>query len=316
MNPRPGSRLPGGVAQALAAVLLWSTVASAFKLTLRHFEPAQLLLVSTGVSTLLLGTVLLLRGQARQVAALPGGVWLRSAGLGLLNPCLYYLILIAAYARLPAQQAQPLNYTWALVLAWLSALLLGQRLLRWDVMAGFICYAGVLVVATRGDVLSLRFDDGLGVALALGSTVIWALYWVAVTRDDVDPVQRLFLNFLLAMPPVTIACVILSEFPPMSWRGWAGAAYVGVFEMGLTFVLWLSALQRARNAARVANFIFLSPFLSLVLIHYLVGESIEPATVLGLAIIIIGLLLQKWGTRRQADAGTPAIPPQQETCEP
>jgi drug/metabolite transporter (DMT)-like permease len=47
-----------------------------------------------------------------------------------------------------------------------------------------------------------------------------------------------------------------------------------------------------------------------------VGESIEPATVLGLAIIIIGLLLQKWGTRRQADAGTPAIPPQQETCEP
>lgn len=291
-------QLPAGTSYALAAVLLWSTVASAFKLSLRHFEPAQLLLVSAGVSTLFLGGVLLVRGQLRAVIELPGRVYLRSAGLGLLNPCLYYLVLFAAYARLPAQQAQPLNQTWALVLAWLSALLLGQRLLRWDVLAGFICYGGVLVVATRGDVLSFRFDDSTGVALALGSTVIWALYWVGVTRDDVDPVQRLFLNFLLALPPVALACALTSGAPPLSWRGWAGAAYVGIFEMGLTFVLWLGALQRARNAARVANLIFLSPFLSLLFIHHLVGEPIEPATILGLVIIVSGLLLQRWGAQR------------------
>ena len=300
MSPRPGAYLPAGAAHALAAVLLWSTAASAFKLTLRHFEPAQLLLVSTGVSTLFLGGVLLARGQLRPVVALRGRVWLRSAALGLLNPCLYYLVLFAAYDRLPAQQAQPLNQTWALVLAWLSALLLGQRLLRWDVLAGFICYAGVLVVATRGDVLSFQFDDATGVALALGSTVIWALYWIGVTRDDIDPVQRLFLSFLLALPPVALACALTSEVPPLSWQGWAGAAYVGVFEMGLAFVLWLGALQRAHNAARVANLIFLSPFLSLLFIHRLVGESIEPATILGLVIIVSGLLLQRWGAQRHS----------------
>ncbi|MDA0334841.1 MAG: DMT family transporter [bacterium] len=282
---------------ALAAVLLWSTVAAAFKLSLRHLQPAQLLLVSTGVSALFLGGVLLARGQLRQLSCLPRRDWLRSAGLGLLNPCLYYLILFAAYDRLPAQQAQPLNYTWALVLAWLSALLLRERLLPWDIIAGFVCYAGVLVVATRGDVLSLQFDDTLGVALALGSTVIWALYWVGLTRDRVDPVQRLFLNFLLALPPVTVVCVLTSGLPPVTWQGLAGAVYVGLFEMGLTFVLWLGALQRAANASRVANLIFLSPFLSLVLIHYLVGEPVEPATIFGLAIIVAGLVLQKWGSR-------------------
>ena len=155
-------------------------------------------------------------------------------------------------------------------------------------------------MATRGDVLSFRFDDITGVALALGSTVIWALYWVGVTHDDVDPVQRLFLNFLLALPPVALACALTSGAPPLSWPGWAGAAYVGIFEMGLTFVLWLGALQRARNAARVANLIFLSPFLSLLFIHRLVGESIEPATILGLVIIVSGLLLQRWGAQRHA----------------
>jgi len=289
--------LPGGSAHALAAVLLWSTVAAAFKLSLRYLEPPQLLLISTGVSTLFLGSLLLARRQLHALVVLPRRDWLRSAGLGLLNPCIYYLVLFAAYDRLPAQQAQPLNYTWALVLAWLSALLLGQRLLRWDVVAGFICYAGVLVVATRGDVLSLHFDDTLGVGLALGSTVIWALYWIGVTRDDVDPVQRLFLNFLLALPPVTVVCVMTSGLPPLSWPGLAGAVYVGLFEMGLTFVLWLTALQRASNASRVANLIFLSPFLSLVFIHYLVGEPVEVATSLGLVIIVAGLVLQKWGAK-------------------
>ena len=70
--------------------------------------------------------------------------------------------------------------------------------------------------------------------------------------------------------------------------------------MGLTFVLGLGALRRARNAARVANLIFLSPFLSLLFIHRLVGESIEPATLLGLVIIVSGLLLQRWGAHRHA----------------
>jgi drug/metabolite transporter (DMT)-like permease len=287
--------LPPGVAPALAAVLLWSTVASAFKLALRHMAPAQLLLGSAVVSTVVLAIVVTARGQWRPLGQLPARQWWRSAGLGLLNPCLYYLVLFAAYDRLPAQQAQPLNYTWALVLAWLSAWLLKQPLTRRDIVAGFLCYGGVLVVATRGDVLSLHFDDPVGVGLALGSTVIWALYWVGITKDDVDPVLRLFLNFLLGLPPTALACLWLAGPPPMTPAAWAGLAWVGLFEMGLTFVLWLGALQRAENASRVANLIFLSPFLSLLFIRHVVGETIEPATLAGLAVIVGGLWWQKRG---------------------
>lgn len=291
-------RAADGTAPALAAVLLWSTVASAFKLSLRHLEPAQLLAGSTLASVLCLGAVLAVRGQLASLRRLPPRQWLRSAGLGLVNPCLYYLILFEAYDRLPAQQAQPLNYTWALVLAYLSAAILRQRLLATDVLAGLVCYAGALVVATQGDVVGLHFDDGLGVALALGSTLLWALYWIGNTRDDLDPVRRLFLNFLLALPWSLLACALTSGWPAAAWPGAAGAAYVGVFEMGLTFVLWLAALRRARSAARVANLIYLSPFLSLLFIRHVVGEAIEPATLAGLAVIVGGLLLQRWGAGR------------------
>ena len=279
----------GGVLHALAAVLLWSTVASAFKLSLRELSPPQLVFASSLVSAAFLGVVLALRGRLPELLALPRRQWLRSAGLGLLNPCLYYLVLLEAYHRLPAQQAQALNY--------LSALLLRQRLLRTDVLAGFICYGGALVVATRGHLLELRFDDGLGVALALGSTLIWAFYWVGITRDPLDAATRLFLNFLLGLPWAALVCGLRADFD-FGWKGWAGAAYVGLFEMGLTFLLWLAALRRAGNASRVANLIFLSPFLSLVFLHRFVGERIEPATLAGLAVIVAGLLIQRRGAAR------------------
>ena len=79
----------GGVLHALAAVLLWSTVASAFKLSLRELSPPQLVFASSLVSAAFLGVVLALRGRLPELLALPRRQWLRSAGLGLLNPCLY-----------------------------------------------------------------------------------------------------------------------------------------------------------------------------------------------------------------------------------
>ena len=70
--------------------------------------------------------------------------------------------------------------------------------------------------------------------------------------------------------------------------------------MGLTFLLWLTALRLTDNTARVGNLIFLSPFLSLVLIHFVVGETILASSVLGLGLIVAGLLYQQYGRRERA----------------
>ena len=284
----------------LATVLLWSTVASAFKITLRHLHPPQVLLYSAVASTASLAIILGWRRELHTIVALPRAEYIRSIGLGFLNPFLYYLVLFEAYDRLPAQEAQPLNYTWALTLALLSIPLLKQRIRLTDLGAGVICYSGVLVIATRGGAAGLHFSDPVGVALALGSTIIWALYWIYNTRDTVDAVLRLFLNFLFGLPFVLIACALTSGLAVDGVRGLLGAAYIGLFEMGITFCLWLTALRLAENTSRVGNLIFLSPFVSLVLIHFLVGEDILPSTMVGLLLIIAGLILQRLGAARGA----------------
>ena len=132
---------------ALAAVFLWSTVATAFKLSLRNLTPTELLLFSTFVATVTLGAFL---GAQRKLGALRHFSlkdYSRSALAGFLNPFLYYTVLFQAYSLLPGQEAQPLNYTWAIALALLSIPLLGQKLRP----AGVCCRKAVQVVVTSPD---------------------------------------------------------------------------------------------------------------------------------------------------------------------
>ncbi len=284
----------------IATVLLWSTVASAFKLSLNYLAPIQLLLYSCVTSILVLSAILVIQGRFSSIFSYTRRQYVHSLVLGFINPFLYYLVLFKAYDLLPAQVAQPLNYTWALTLAFLSIPLLKQTIGVREICAGLVCYCGVVIISTHGDIGNLTASDPLGVALALGSTVIWSLYWIYNTRDARDPVASLLLNFLFALPFIALYCLVFSDLRVSSLQGLLGAAYVGLFEMGITFVLWLNALRLSENTAKVGYLIFFSPFLSLIFIHVLVGEDIMKSTFIGLVLIVGGLIIQQIRPARRA----------------
>ncbi|MFQ1658335.1 DMT family transporter [Aeromonas veronii] len=290
----------------LCAVALWSTVATAFKISLAYFEPVQLLLVAAFTSTLTLTAVVAKQGKLPLLRSYIKARPFYYLTLGVLNPFLYYLLLFKAYDLLPAQQAQTLNYTWAITLSLLAVPFLGQKLRRRDGVAIVLGYFGALVIATRGDVFGLQFDSPLGVTLALVSTLIWASYWILNTRNQGDPIVSLLLGFMISLPFIVVATWLLSDFAMTAWQGWAGAIYVGLFEMGFGFVLWLMALRHATNMAPISNLIFISPFASLVLLNLLIGETIHPATPIGLALIVAALLIQqlRYGKRYRASVET------------
>jgi hypothetical protein len=283
----------------LGTVLLWSTVATAFKLALADLAPVQMLLVACASSVLVMAAILLVQKRWHLVFTLRKKQYIQSFGMGLINPCLYYFLLFGAFDRLPAQEAQPLNYTWALVLAYLSVPFLGHRLRKLDIFAGLVCYAGVVVIATRGAVTTLGFSDPLGVSLAIGSTLVWASYWIIATRDTRDPVVGLFLNFLFGLPVIALICWWTEGLALPLTGSLVAAVYVGVFEMGIAFVLWSYAMKKAENTSRVSNLIFISPFLSLVFIYFILGEQILPSTYIGLVLIMAGLWLQQKKVRER-----------------
>jgi len=235
----------------------------------------------------------------------PGDL-LRSAGLGFLNPFLYYAVLFEAYDILPGQVAQPLNYTWAIALALLSIPLLKQPIRPAGLAAILVSFAGVYVISTRGDIFSLRPANPLGVTLALGSSVIWAFFWILNMRDRRDEVEKLFLSFLFGAAFTLVYAALRGQIAthalheamrgqftaPVLYAA-IGCLYAGLFEMAISFVLWLKALRLSRTTARVSNLIFLSPFVSLVLLGLVVGESIHISSVAGLCLIVAGIWMQR-----------------------
>lgn len=293
------------LAFGLATVLIWSTVASAFKLALRYLTPMALLFLSIATSVIVLFFIVLIQGRLRDLFSVTRKDVLLSLGLGTLNPFLYYLVLFTAYDRLPAQEAQPLNYTWAITLSLLSAPLLKQKITWRQILGLCVSYLGVVIIALRGDFAHFRFSDPLGAGLALGSTFIWALYWIGNTKDTMAPAPRLFLNFVVGFILTSVTFFFLKGTLFIPWEpGHFGAIYVGLFEMGITFVLWGTALKLSNSTATMSNLIYLSPFLSLFFINRFVGETILPSTILGLVAILAGIMIQSF-RRNNKKAATP-----------
>ncbi len=279
---------------AFSAVACWSTIGSAFKLSLRYLDPLGLLLFSAIVACITLFVILLVQGKLPLLRAITSADILMSAVMGMLNPFLYYIVLLRAYNMLQAQEAGTLNYIWPLVLVLLSIPLLGQKISLWSILAIFISFLGIMVISTHGRLLSLHFTSPAGVLLALGSAVFWAVYWIINMKDKREAVSKLFLNFCFGLLYVFITITLTKHFWIPPWTGLAGAVYIGLFEMGITFVLWLNALKFSETTAKVSNLIYLSPFISLIIIHFAVGEVILLSTLAGLALIVTGILLQQY----------------------
>ncbi len=287
---------------AIIAVLFWSTVASAFKVSLRYVDVFQLLFFSSLSSVIILFIILFIQNKLKLLRTYEAKDFLRSALLGFLNPFLYYVVLFKAYSLLRAQEALTLNYTWPIMLALLSIPILKQKIGIKSILAIFISFLGAFIIATKGNIISFKFTNILGVLLALGSTVIWSLFWIYNIKDKRDYVAKLFLNFVFGFIFILIATPLFSKISIPDMRGLLGAGYVGLFEMGITFIFWLKALQLSRTTAKVANLIYLSPFISLIIINRIVGENILVSTVIGLILIVTGIIVQQYTARTRVSS--------------
>jgi drug/metabolite transporter (DMT)-like permease len=275
------------------AILFWSTVPTAFKISLGELGILPMLTIAAITSTTVLLIIVLAGNKTDLIRKTTGRELFNSALLGFINPFLYYLILLKAYRLLPAQVAQPLNMIWPIILVFLSVLILGQKIRKKSFIALFISFAGVYIISSQGKPFSPGHSDMTGVFLATGSSVFWALYFILNVKDKRDEAVKLFLNFLFGTGYLVIAVIITGGVHTgIGFKGVAASVYVGIFEMGITFWFWLKALQMASSTDKVSNLVYLAPFLSLVFIHFILNETVYYTTPAGLLLIISGILIQ------------------------
>ncbi len=276
---------------ALLSVLCWSGAATAFKMALVYGSPWLVVFSGVVVSTVIFGVAQALGKTVIGKADILSGLY-----LGFLNPFLYYLILLNAYDGLPAQIAMVVNYLWPVVLVLLSIPLLGQKLNMKGLAGILLSFAGVLFLAFAGQ-SSFVISAG-PLFLAFASTFVWAIYWVLNARNKGKTTAVLFTSFLAGSIYLFLYGIATGQCFSLHSRILPWILYIGVLEMGITYIMWNTALKWASSTAAVSGMIFLTPFLALIFIGIVVGEKIAPSTVVGLLLVVGGIFIEKRFRRR------------------
>ncbi len=283
------------------AVASWSTVASAFKIGLRHYSYYELLLVAALSALVILSVVISIQRKWHLLKTISRKEWLLFAFTGLLNPAGYNLILFKAYDLLPAQIAQSINYSWAIVLTLLLALFMRQRIPALKFLGMAISLSGVALISLgsgsfTGSGIQL---SATGLILAFLSAFVWATFWILNTKSShIDNVFALFLSFLFGSLFLLFGLLFV-DVQLASFKGMMSSIYVGLFEMAIPFIFFGLALKKTDNPALINQLCYLSPFISLFIIQSVLGEPIYFTTIVGLLLIIGGILFNEYGIRNR-----------------
>ena len=161
------------------AILFWSTVPTAFKISLGKLNILTMLTIASVTSTFILLIVVIAGKKTHLIRMTSGKELLNSAILGFINPFIYYIILLKAYQLLPAQVAQPLNMIWPIILVFLSVPFLRQKIENKSFIALFVSFIGVYLISSQGSPFKSGHSNLYGIFLATGSSVFWSIYFIS-----------------------------------------------------------------------------------------------------------------------------------------
>ena len=217
------------------------------------------------------------------------------------------LTLALALREVDAMHAAVITGLMPLATAVVAALVLRQRppLAFWA-CAALGCALVVGFAAWQGGG-RLSHADGL-LLLAVGFT---AMGYVAGARVAAElPAQQVICWVLVGSLPFTLpAALWFWPTQPATAAAWGGFLYVSVFSMWLGFFAWYRGLALG-GVVRVSQVQLLQPFLALLFAVPVLGEQLEPVTVVfALAVLAVVLLGRRVPVRApvRASAGAVAV---------
>jgi drug/metabolite transporter (DMT)-like permease len=239
--PRPDA---AGLVLLVATTIGWGLNWPAMKLLL-----AELPVLSTRAAHGALGCAVLLAVALarREALAVPRAMWPRLLLASLLNVTAWMGLASFSLLWLSAAEATIVCYTmpvWAVLMAWA---ILGERP-RAGRIAGLLLALSGLALLVLGQGLAVGLDKLPGVALGLGSAVLFSLGTVLTKRWPLGlpPTAGATWQVGLGIAPLVVLAVLLDPpgFAALSMQGWALIAYGGVFALGLCYLSWFAALRR------------------------------------------------------------------------
>ena len=276
---------------ALVSVFFWSTTTTVSKLLLHSISTMQVLAVSSVFATLFLLMVNVFKGNFKQLKSYQPRDYLVLAGVGFLGMFLYRMLLFFGVARMLASQAMIVNYLWPIMAVLASCVILREKLTVRKAIAVVMSFLGVVIVTTGGSAAGLSGSDLTGTVLVAVAAVFYGLFVAINKRLQYDSfVSMMFYNAVAAICAI-LGTLFRGETLLLTLPQNLGLVWVGVCNTAIGFVAWDLAMKTG-DTAKVANLAYITPFLSLVVAYFLLGDPITIWSVGGLTVIVAGILLQ------------------------
>lgn len=277
----------------MASILLWGSTASISKLLLKDLDNLQVMFFTSLFATIALFFISLSQGKINIIKQYKIKDYFTFMYMGFFGVFLYGYFFYGALMRLPAQEAFIINYLWPIMIVILASIILKEKFTLQKLIALCISFIGITVVATKGNFINFSLGDMKGILFAISGAISYGLFSVLGKKINYESFTSMMFYYLFAC---IITFIVSFNVPVISMYQFIGLLWLGIFTCGLAYVSWFLALKYG-DTAQMSNLIFLTPFLSLVYIHFLIGEKILISSVIGLIIIILGILMQSLGRR-------------------
>lgn len=282
------------VLEATFAVVVWGGSFVATKVALKDVSPVTVVWLRFSMGVVIIGLSVMIRKQW----AIPARKdLLYFALLGFLGISFHQWLQSTGLLTAQATTTAWIVATTPIFMAVLGWVVLKERL-NWIQVGGIALAAcGVLVVVTSGDILSISVGNfgSPGDFLILISAVNWAVF-SALSRRGLQkyPATRMMF-FVMAFGWFFVSILFfaddsLSQIANLTRQGWAGILFLGVLCSGVAYIFWYDALQ-VLPVAKTGAFVYLEPFITVVVAAIVLDEQLIAASLFGGAAILLGVWL-------------------------
>lgn len=277
------------------AVVVWGATFIATKIALREVSPATIVWLRFAMGTAILGAVVI----ARKQFALPEKrEWLYLAMLGFIGVTFHQWLQATGLQTAKATTTAWIVATTPVFIALLGWLALKEKL-NWVQTGGIAVAAfGVLLIVSKGNFSALFTGEegAFGDLLIFISALNWAVYTILSRRELArHPAARMMFFVMLLGWLFTNIWIFgfgpgTSEIKNLTTLGWNAVLVLGVFGSGLAYIAFYDALQ-AIPASQLGAFFNIEPLVTALLAAFMINEAITAVSLIGGAIIILGVWL-------------------------
>nr|WP_294560424.1 DMT family transporter [uncultured Rhodopila sp.] len=279
-----------GALSVVVTALGWGLNWPATKLLIAACPPLSARGVAGAVACVILFIAAALRGESLRVARPER--WRLAAG-ALLNVTAWMGGTTAALRWLPAGQAVTLAYTMPIWVCLLNWPILGERPTFRQIAAIILGKVGIIVLVGPGS-LSFERDDAPGIALALGSAMLFGLGTVFGKARPVCLGPLAFTAWQVAVGSIPLLilglCLEAPAFAALSLFAWAALAYTAVVSMGICYVTWFVARSRL-SAPAAATGTLLTPVIGVAASSLALGDPLTAPQLVALMLVAGGIIL-------------------------